>query len=229
MSKEYPDHLYYNKTYFFGPYIHHGRIDPNFAKDLLAVGEKSQGVSNMKENLAGDLKQEWKFSEDDQRWFDKSMRLNFEHYIDRRAWWHGNPTLKKKGYIIDNVWINYQYARDYQPDHIHSGDFSWVIYLQNPPKLEEERENWERRGPPPGTITFSYGEGVGMHAEQPAVNNQNFANQVLDFFIFPAQLRHFVPPFYSEGCRISVSGNGSFQEDHSPYNDYSYGAQRIKY
>ena len=68
-----------------------------------------------------------------------------------------------------------------------------------------------------------------MHAEQPAVNNQNFANQVLDFFIFPAQLRHFVPPFYSEGCRISVSGNGSFQEDHSPYNDYSYGAQRIKY
>ena len=229
MSEEYPDHLYYNNVYYFGPYIHHGRVDPNFVRDLLAVGEQSQGKQDMKQNLAGSLKQEWKLNEEQQRWFDKSMRLNFEHYIDRRAHWHNDQNLKNKGYIIDNVWINYQYATDYQPEHIHSGDFSWVIYLQNPPKIEEEREKHETRGPAPGTITFSYGEGVGMNTESPWVSVQSFVNDVADFFIFPAQLKHFVPPFKSEGCRISVSGNGSFQEDHSPYNDYSYGAKRINY
>jgi|TARA_R110001592_G_scaffold58814_1_gene178065 hypothetical protein len=227
MSNDYPDHLYYNNTYFFGPYLHHGRVDPKFIKDLLAIGEKSQDMIDMKKNLAGDLKGEWKFSEEDQRWFCKHMRLNFEHYMKQRASWHADPELEKRGYIIDNVWINYQHPGDYQPEHIHAGDFSWVIYLQNPPGLEEERDNHDTRGPAPGTITFSYGEGVGMTIENYAVINQNFANKVGDFFIFPAQLRHSVPQFKSDGVRISISGNGSFQEKHSPYNDYFYGAQRI--
>ena len=65
MSNDYPDHLYYNNTYFFGPYLHHGRVDPKFIKDLLAIGEKSQDMIDMKKNLAGDLKGEWKFSEED--------------------------------------------------------------------------------------------------------------------------------------------------------------------
>ena len=55
MSNDYPDHLYYNNTYFFGPYLHHGRVDPKFIKDLLAIGEKSQDMIDMKKYLAGDL------------------------------------------------------------------------------------------------------------------------------------------------------------------------------
>jgi len=227
MSNEY-DHQFKNINYFYGPYLYHGSVDPKFTQALLQEGAKCTEDQDMRDNLAGDLKQEYKFTPDQQKWFARHMRLTFNHYVQSRMNWHALPKDKIPDYIIENVWINYQYKNDYQPDHVHAGDFSWVIYIQIPETIKKEREKWLSKGAPPGTVTFAYGEAGGPLESSFAwaVQHQNFTPVVNEFFIFPAQLRHSVPPFKGEGCRISVSGNGSFQRADGENNNYVFGEAR---
>ena len=48
----------------------------------------------------------------------------------------GVPTLDN--IHLTHSWIVSQYAGEYNPYHHHSGDFSAVIYLKIPPKMQEE-------------------------------------------------------------------------------------------
>jgi|TARA_B100000424_G_scaffold269156_1_gene265482 hypothetical protein len=205
------DHKFSSIYYPFGPYLYHAHLDQQFIKDLLEVGKKQ--TFDMRYNLAGKLKEEYKFEEEDQRWFNKCLKDVFQHYIQERMNFHGIKHIPD--YIIENVWINHQYANDYQPEHIHSGDFSWVIYCALPEGLDKERQEHKTRGGEPGSIYFHYGENAG-NAERSYqwVTTQHSASpRIGDMFIFPAQLRHMVPPFRCDGTRTSVSGNGSFQYD----------------
>ena len=63
-------------------------------------------------------------------------------------------------------------------------------------------EDFKGTGLGPGTITFFYGEDqkgiVTAHGVRPTES---------DLWIFPASLRHMVPPFRSDVTRISISGN----------------------
>ena len=61
---------------------------------------------------------------------------------------------------LDNIhlthsWIVSQYAGEYNPYHHHSGDFSAVIYLKIPPKMQEELDKeFEDHYPTNGLIEF---------------------------------------------------------------------------
>ena len=91
---------------------------------------------------------------------------------------------------------------EYNPPHNHTGDFSFVLYLQVPEELKKEDQAFEGRGSGPGTISFIYGEeqkGISTgHGILPTIN---------DLWIFHSSLKHTVPPFRSDVERISVSGN----------------------
>ena len=100
-------------------------------------------------------------------------------------------------------WVVSQYAGEYNPWHHHSGDFSSVIYLKLPPKMNEEiKEDWKDHYPANGLIEFMFGENQGFRSD-----NLKFKPKVGKLLMFPSWLRHFVYPFKSEGERRSMSFN----------------------
>ena len=109
---------------------------------------------------------------------------------------------------MDNIhmahsWVVSQYAGEYNPWHHHSGDFSAVIYLKLPPKMNEEiKEDWKDHYPANGLIEFMFGENQGFRSD-----NLKFKPKVGKLLMFPSWLKHFVYPFKSEGERRSMSFN----------------------
>ena len=113
----------------------------------------------------------------------------------------GVPTLDN--IHLTHSWIVSQYAGEYNPYHHHSGDFSAVIYLKIPPKMQEELDKeLEDHYPTNGLIEFMYGETQDMRT-----NYLKFNPEVGKLLVFPSYLKHFVYPFYSEGERRSMSFN----------------------
>jgi len=102
---------------------------------------------------------------------------------------------------LESLWINYQREGDSNPPHIHSGVLSMVIYLDVPQKIFEKQavSNTAHAG----EIVFYYGDRIHAYhdAEWPVRPYNNL------MFVFPAGLRHSVPPFFEQACRVSVSGN----------------------
>ena len=113
----------------------------------------------------------------------------------------GVPTLDN--IHLTHSWIVSQYAGEYNPYHHHSGDFSAVIYLKIPPKMQEELDKeFEDHYPTNGLIEFMYGETQDMRT-----NYLKFKPEVGKLLVFPSYLKHFVYPFYREGERRSMSFN----------------------
>jgi len=123
-----------------------------------------------------------------------------------------SPTYKKiiarKVKLLD-LWMNTQLSGEINPPHVHSCDVSFVYYLNVPSSLIQEHKEYIGTSPGPGAITFQYGEPSNGGWARIA---HSFIPEVGQLFIFPAQLQHFVQPFYSGGERISVSGNMIFGE-----------------
>ena len=114
-----------------------------------------------------------------------------------------NEEQHSKSFTLVDLWINYMKEHEYNPEHTHEGQLSWVIFLQTPDVSEEQRQ-YTGTASPPGSITFNYGE-----PQHPKWAEHTFKYQPQEeyMWIFPAQLRHQVMPFHSPGTRISVSGN----------------------
>jgi hypothetical protein len=92
---------------------------------------------------------------------------------------------------------------EYNPEHTHGGQLSWVMYLQTP-DVSEEQKAYKGTATPPGSIAFHYGEP--QHPKW-ADHTFNYQPQKNYMWMFPAQLRHQVMPFHTPGTRISVAGN----------------------
>ena len=113
----------------------------------------------------------------------------------------GKPTLDN--IHLTHSWIVSQYAGEYNPYHHHTGDFSAVIYLKIPPKMQEELDvEFTDHYPSNGLIEFMYGENSDMRSD-----TIKFKPEVGTMLMFPSYLKHFVYPFYSEGERRSMSFN----------------------
>ena len=109
---------------------------------------------------------------------------------------------------IDNIhmahsWVVSQYAGEYNPWHHHSGNFSAVIFLKLPPKMNEEiKEDLKDHYPANGLLEFMFGENLGFRSDTLKVKPE-----VGKLLVFPSWLKHFVYPFKSKGERRSMSFN----------------------
>jgi len=107
---------------------------------------------------------------------------------------------------VENLWINFQKQFENNPPHTHTGDLSFVIYLQVPKELVEENklhiQNHTQNNEGPGNIVFVYGEELFMN-----INCVTKFPKRGEIIIFPAWLNHHVLSFKSDVERISVSGN----------------------
>ena len=106
---------------------------------------------------------------------------------------------------ITGIWVNFQKAFEWNPPHFHSGDLSFVIYIDNPIdyELEAKHPTQEGTSPTAGVIRFRYGEDHALSDK--AID---FVPSAKEMLIFPSWLEHQVFPFTQEGItRISIAGN----------------------
>lgn len=117
---------------------------------------------------------------------------------------NGNPGK----FILDDVWVNYQQAGEFNPLHDHRGVYSWVIWLELPYTLKQEDAHVPWANPDKnfaGQFVIHYTDIVGNIKNYPLPTDQRMRNHCA---VFPSRLRHSVYPFYtSNQYRISVSGN----------------------
>ena len=106
---------------------------------------------------------------------------------------------------LERLWINYQKKYDFNPLHIHSGVFSFVIWVQIPYELEEERKRYKSNGDETAAFMFQYLNSIGGIDTEYLYLDKSFEWKMA---FFPARLNHGVNPFYtSDDYRISISGN----------------------
>lgn len=114
------------------------------------------------------------------------------------------------GCDLVSMWCVSQWAGDFNPLHVHSGDLSGVLYTKIPPSLDAEYAK-EDHHPAVGDIHFIAGTPQAF-----ARNNVKFKPRAGDFYIFPAWLHHTAYPFRSQNEeRRSLSFNITYKIDHS--------------
>ena len=111
---------------------------------------------------------------------------------------------------LSTLWVNYQYKHEFNPQHTHSGVYSFVIWMKIP-------THWKHQHSLPfvknsanklaGDFYFRYSSILG-HSHSATIRMEPDLEGTMLFF--PAQLQHGVYPFYeSDEVRISISGNVS--------------------
>lgn len=105
---------------------------------------------------------------------------------------------------IDRIWLNSGTNNSYSPLHIHSGLFSFIVYVNIPYTFEEECKltpNIEVDKVLNGCTEFV--DNFFYSSIKVAVDKSTEGA----CFLFPAWVPHMVYPFKSKGRRITISGN----------------------
>ena len=190
---------------YFGPYVPLCKVHPSLITGLLNRGEKlKSGTAN--DSLAGHLTDQRRYEFEDKEWYLKEFKPYVDWYIQGALEWSGityNKEQHTTSFTLIDLWINYMKQHEYNPEHTHGGQLSWVIFLKTP-DVSKEQQDFKGTSTPPGSIAFHYGE-----PQQPkwADHTFNYQPQEGYMWMFPAQLRHQVMPFHTDGTRITVSGN----------------------
>ena len=103
------------------------------------------------------------------------------------------------------VWVNFMERYEFNPLHNHGGVYSFVIWIDIPDCHATDWMEFRETSNPHdiGVFGFNY---LNILGEQ----NQYYMNNIqpYEFVLFPADLMHFVNPFYtSDDYRVSVAGN----------------------
>ena len=112
--------------------------------------------------------------------------------------------------VLNEAWVNFQKKTEFNPVHSHSGVVSFVIYLDVPYYIEDEKmviSSVNSKNNIPGHFSFFYTNTMGGISTEVIPVDKKYRNVLL---MFPATMMHCVYPFYtSDEYRISVSGNFS--------------------
>ena len=110
---------------------------------------------------------------------------------------------QEKSFDFFATWLNVQKKYEFNPNHSHAGDLSYVVWLQIPYDLEEELSlpncinSFIRRN---SVFSFTTND-----IDHPIWVDKSYVGKVI---LFKSTLRHAVYPFYtSNDERISLSGN----------------------
>ena len=182
--------------YYWGPFLYKTKLPDESIKKILSFCKKDILLDYRKE-LAGHIDEEYLLNTRD---LFPILAPYIQSYV--------SASCERMGVVIDKdikmtkAWVNYMKQGEFNPPHIHKGDLSCVLYLNIPDDLDKNKINHVGTSSAPGSIEFSYGEGMEYNK-----NKHWFFPEKGDFYIFPAWLQHYVFPFKSKGERISVSAN----------------------
>lgn len=141
---------------------------------------------------------------------DRLVQPLAEQYIDHFHYERkiNRLGLKPRGMVLGALWANFQQPGEYNPLHQHDGLFSFVLWLDIPYSLEQERAT----GPgqradykPNGDFHFHYTDSLGTIKTHIMGVDHTWNGRLC---LFPAELHHVVYPYYSTTSqRITLSGN----------------------
>lgn len=189
----------------FGPHLVKTNIDE---KDFETIKELAKETSSSMHNqLAGKIEFQRKFDETVGNKIFNFFKPKFAEFLN--SWQHKNrrPDLNYNFYL-ENLWINRMKKGEYNPEHNHSGDISFVYYLDVPEQIHQEQNSG--MSVPHGAIYFTYGKDVGgypmNHFLDPIFDYVHIPKQN-ELLIFPSYLYHTVQQFDSDVERVSIAGN----------------------
>ena len=189
----------------FGPFVALYKVHKELIKGLLKRG-KPKDVGSGNKKLAGILEDQRNYDKEDKEWFIKEFQPYVDEYVEGGCRWartkYSEPQWTKSFSLL-GLWINYMKEREYNPEHVHTGMLTWVIYLKTP-DLAAERKKYPGSSYGPGGILFKYGENSPTKWAEHTVAYDPEPGYM---WMFPCMLRHEVIPFKTPGERISVSGN----------------------
>ena len=194
--------------YHWGPYLLKTEV-PQYIVDRLLIDGKNK-LKSYNTELAGHLNNQFIYNDDTQFWFINEIAETLNAYRQGHIEYHGENYHGKiqegrtTNFELDSLWVNYMKPGDYNPRHGHSGDLSFIIFLDIPNELHKEQSEFKGRGTPPASLTFHY---TPEARPQWATTSKTFRPRTGEMFIFPALLEHTVIPFKSGVTRITVSGN----------------------
>ena len=188
-----------SQFYYLGPLLFKSKVEEQTLKQIESLCKKDKSLSAVKD-LAGHINDEYKINYRD---LDKALESHILTFIKCYQGFYG----LLDDFYINNAWVNYMQAGDYNPIHTHTKcDFSAVLFLQMPEEIKKENSQFKGNGGSleagPGSLSFTTG-----------VPMKNWRNEVIflpergDLFLFPANLMHFVCPFKSNVERITVAFN----------------------
>ena len=176
--------------------IFYRQVNPEITESILHYSNNNRNNApedNMKltrPKLAGDLKQEY------------TLHLTKQIYDTIHETVRESLCAVYQGEVInfsmDNPWVNYQRATEFNPIHNHTGLWSIVWYLDIPEVIRQEHAEQESNGKCRGLIEFS---------SMNSIETMKFNPRTSDFFLFSAKHPHQVYPFYSDVERVSMSLN----------------------
>ena len=185
----------------WGPCVVQVKVSDDFKNKLLS-GAKSARAKKLDytDKLAGIIKEEYAYEKKEDYLPEVAQCLGIYDVAFQR--WKSDPYEKKPEYMLTALWVNYMKQHEYNPPHDHSDQLSFVIFLKVPEEIKKEQKEYKGKSGGPGSLSFLYGEG-----NRQAITYQSVHPNEGDMFIFPAWMKHYVAPFYSDVTRISVSGN----------------------
>ena len=190
---------------FPNQHYYEGKLTDQELKDLTVAVNKiweSENKIPVNEQLAGHIDHEFLLTTSGRkillpRIYEGARKLCKSDGVRDREWY------------CDSVWVNFQKKYEVNPCHIHSGQYSFVLWLNIPFNYEDETNRKEVKNSTQAhqasTFTIPYTSITGN------IRLEHFFLDKKDngrFIIFPSNLAHFVYPFYtSDDHRISISGN----------------------
>jgi len=203
----------------FGPTIFQSHVDTNFTKELIEEGRKLTMANDFNHNLAGNLKygRSFEYNDDYILKVEPYLKTYVERYLNGLIDAYGNiyqkfiekmlnvqhnrRQLRQGNLRLDTLWINFSQKNDFNPPHNHTGVLSFVIFCKVPQEIFEVTADSNHQQP--GNLVFQYGEKICnyMGCEFPIKPYDDL------MFIFPSELKHYVPSYWIDAERISVSGN----------------------
>lgn len=190
----------------------YGFIECDVPQDVLSSLHTETNSINEKsfksnEILAGNLENEY-FLLDSRDVVEKYLVSVCKEYS--KKW---DPKYTRKGteydyYGLQTLWVNIQQKYEFNPPHVHDGDYSFVIWLKVPFDINDEMKlpmSQKSTMPRAGMFAFQYSNIFGEPVEIAFPVDKKYEGKM---FLFPSHLTHQVYPFYtSDDVRISVSGN----------------------
>lgn len=167
--------------------------------------ENSKNYTKNNQYLLGAIEHEYSIPISDK--LQKFINIIVKQYVNNTTYFRRDYSLSS----IDSVWINFQKKHEFNPLHYHSGDLSFVTWLEIPYLLEDEQKlphvinNAQLRNETTQfmfTYTSFYNLGLSHYTYWVDKNS------VQKLILFNSRLYHSVYPFYtSNDYRISIAGN----------------------
>ena len=200
MEKDKPVEIKY-QVLQWGPCIVHLKISEEFQQKLLKGAEEARKENkDFRDNLAGIIKEEYAY--ENRADYVEEISQFLTVYDEAYQKFKNEKYKVKPEYLLNSLWVNYMKKNEYNPPHDHSDYLSFVIFLKVPEEITKEQEDFIGNSAGPGSLSFLYGDG-----NRQSITYQSVKPKDRDIFIFPAWIKHYVAPFYSDVTRISVSGN----------------------